>query len=364
MTEGILWCRYCHQPHKLGTRICTVTGRHIEQRLHARLSSSDPTDSKLIGALIDKKYRIIRLLGRGGMGRVFEAENVNLKKLVAVKFVLGATSADSLKRLEHEARIIASLQHPNICDLYDMGSVSDGGRPYLVLERLFGETLDARLKRTPRLTPEAAVDLFVQVLSALHAAHGNHILHRDLKPQNVFIVDRLGCAPIAKLVDFGLAKDMAGGDARTTITRPGRVCGTPQYMSPEQLRANELDARSDLFAVGVILYQALTGVHPFNAKSVIEVQDNILKSPAPPLRERLPKASRALESVLACALSKSPEGRFRSAMEMQKALVQSVRRPSDDDDDDIPTARREVDQLRWLSSLTPPPSSSATLPGW
>jgi serine/threonine protein kinase len=363
VTEGIVWCRYCHQPHRLGTRICPVTGKHIEQGLH-RMSSSEAADAKLIGTLLDRKYRILRLLGRGGMGRVYEAENISLQKLVAVKFVLGATSSDGVSRLRHEARIIASLHHPNICDLYDFGSVSDGGRPYLVLERLFGETLAARLKRTPRLAIDGAIDLFAQILSGLHVAHGNQILHRDLKPQNVFIVDRLGCAPIAKLVDFGLAKDM-GGDSRTTITQPGMVCGTPQYMSPEQLAGKVLDARSDLFAVGVMLHQALTGAHPFAAKSLGEVQDKILRSPAPSVRERVPRASKALEAVIARSLAKSPADRFQSAIEMQRALVDCIGEQVDVDDDDLTTTKRELNHMRLtpsVTSLTPPPSSSAATP--
>jgi serine/threonine-protein kinase len=335
-----------------------VTGKPLEQSLH-RPTPPELTEPDLTGVVLDGRYRVLRLLGRGGSGRVYEAENLLLRKLVAVKFVAGPGSNESLTRLRREAQIIASIQHPNICDLYDIGTTSDVGRPYLVLERLFGDTLASHLKRAPRLAPERALDLFAQILSGLNAAHASQILHRDLKPQNVFIVHRLGCAPIAKLVDFGLAKDLTGVHG-TTLTQPGKVCGTLQYMSPEQLCGAKLDVRSDLFAVGVMLYEALSGVHPFAARTMPLVQESILRATPDPLRGQVPGVSVALERVVLCALAKAPRERFQSAVEMQRALVTALGpRPraswSDrqSSDEEATTAERNL-SLVW-ATYTPAP---------
>ncbi len=312
--------------------------------------------------ILDGKYRLLRLLGRGGTGRVYEAENLALRKTVAVKFVFAPTTDDSLTRLRREAQIIASLQHPNVCDLYDFGATSNVGRPYLVLERLQGETFAGVLQRKQRIGVERAVDFFAQILSGLNAAHTNKILHRDLKPQNVFVVERLGCAPLAKLVDFGLAKDMSGTYG-ATITRPGMICGTPQYMSPEQLCNGKLDPRSDLFAVGVMLYEALAGVHPFNGATMAEVQQNIIRSTPTPLRELDPSIPAALEQVVIRALAKLARDRFSSAPEMQQALAASLGRRQRASwsgrrstlDDEATTARHVIRRpVEWVTH-TPSP---------
>lgn len=268
--------------------------------------------------LIAGKYKVGRQIGQGAFGYVLEAENVAIGRIVAIK-ILSKASADSARRMRREARVLAGLHHTNICDVYDVGSLPDG-RPFIVLERLRGETLDARLQRERRFSLERTVQIFSQILSALQAAHSTGIIHRDLKPANVFLVEAAGCPPIVKLVDFGLAKDLhESGSA----TRPGVACGSPPHMSPEQLRGDPVDERSDLFALGVMLYQVLAGRHPFFASTVFELASKILHEPAPALRRVRPTLPAWVEVVVRRALEKRPDNRFSCAAEMQRALLAS-----------------------------------------
>jgi serine/threonine-protein kinase len=224
--------------------------------------------------------------------------------------------------LEREAQFVAAIQHPNICDVLDVGTLPDG-RPFIVLERLFGESLATHLRRTPRLHVSWAKELFIQILSGLHAAHGAGIVHRDLKPQNVFLVDRLGCAPLAKVVDFGFAKDLSRMRA-ATMTKPGRVVGTPTYMAPEHLLGERVDRRTDIFAVGVMLHEALAGRHPFVRATNADMVAAIMREEPPPLRRERPDLTLALEVAVRRALEKDREARWPTAFDMQRALVAST----------------------------------------
>ena len=325
MADGIIWCPHCGKPHALRDRFCGQTGLPLEQRLHRLGSASSlgraPAPHPLIGKIIDRKYRITRHLGGGGNGQVFAAENLVLNLQVAIK-VVSARRTDALVRLRREAMMIAAVQHPNICVVHDIGTMPDGS-PYVVLERLFGDTLRQRLRAERGLSARTAADWFGQLLAGLHAAHLQRILHRDLTPQNVFIVHRLGGVHLVKLVDFGFAKDMSLTRGNP-ITEPGHACGSPHYMSPEQMRVEKLDARSDLFAVGVLLFESLTGQHPFAAAYAIETQRRILEEPAPPLRSVRPSLSRSLEAVVARALAKDREDCFSTALSFRSALEAAV----------------------------------------
>lgn len=315
MPVGIIWCPHCGQPHPLGTSICPTSARSLERGVHAAKRS----EHRLIGTTVAGKYAIRRLIGQGGMGTVFEAENLMLRRMVALKVVNGTASADARERLQREAIIVASVQHPNICDLYDFGMMPDE-TPYMVMERLFGETLMQLMRRRRDLPLSSVVDIFAQILSGLQAAHGSHIVHRDLKPANVFLVDRLGLTPLVKIVDFGFAKDVSGARTRT-ITKPGKMLGTVQYMSPEQLRCDPIDARADIFAVGLMLYEALAGQHPYPIEHVMELQRRILlELPPPPssLRSGLPPT---FDAIVMRALAKEPSARWQNSREMQRALL-------------------------------------------
>jgi len=347
VNTGFRWCPHCKRPHSLKDRLCPSTGQPLEAKLH--VSAGALSQSSLEGTVLDGKYKILRLIGKGGMGEVFEAENLQLKRVVAIKVVRSGARPEALLRLEREALIIAAVQHPNICAVHDVGRIPSGG-PYVVFERLFGETL-AQRTRGRRLSMRALIGIFSQMLSGLQAAHSASIVHRDLKPENVFLVSRVGCEPLVKLVDFGFAQDLTMTDTSRRITRPGRQCGTAQYMSPEQLRCQSLDHRSDLFAVGIMLYEALTGRHPFQARSLVELQMNIVSAAPLPLRVRRPDVPREVEQLIGWTLQRSPSARPSSAIELQGALLALTHSPSlSSIGDDDPAS---VTEPAWL-----PPSSS------
>ena len=305
-----------------------VTGKPLDPHIHRRTAKarSVPRSARpaptfrhpLLGTVLDGKYRIVEHLGSGGVGDVFEAENLRLGRRVAIKVGVGGASGEAIARLRREARAIASLHHPNIRDLYDVGQM-ENGQLYLVLELLKGETLQARIARVRRLVVREVVDLFQQLLSGLHLAHMAGIVHRDLKPANIFLVARVSCAPLVKLLDFGFALDLSGQLWRR-ITATGKACGTLHYMSPEQICGEGAGVQSDLFSVGVVMFEALTGQHPFDDTNPQMVASNILLAPPPPMATLLPEIPVALDAIVRRALEKEPSRRFRSALEMQLAL--------------------------------------------
>src|SRR5262245_19705479 len=220
-------------------------------------------------------YRIQGLLGSGGMGVVYKAEDSRLGRQVALKFVSGAFAEDpvALRQFQREARTASSLNHPNICTIYEIDECD--GRPFIAMELLSGQTVKERLAEAT-FELRDLLDLAIQLADALGAAHDNGIVHRDVKPANIFLTDRKQ----AKLLDFGLAKrlslaelDAAGSTGFTSV---GRVLGTANYMSPERLRGWEVDHRCDLFSLGAVLYEMMTGRHAFGGASVIDVMEAIL----------------------------------------------------------------------------------------
>jgi len=260
-----------------------------------------------IGSLVAGKYRIDAVLGSGGMGTVFAAVNLDLGRPVAIKVLhTGLAGDDELaRRLRQEARAAAAIGHRGIVDVLDLGTTEEGD-PFIVMERLDGEPLGARLADRARLRPVIAVDIVIQALDALAAAHAKGILHRDLKPDNIFLI--LHPAPAVKLVDFGLSKQQ-GDDL--SITRSGVVMGTPLYMSPEQARGawRDVGPASDLYAMGAILYQALSGVPPHVATNYNEMLAKILMQQPTPLAVAVPELPVALTELVHQLLAKDPAAR-------------------------------------------------------
>ena len=327
MKKGIAWCPHCGQPHALAESVCPVTDLPLAQRLHTTGVAVAPKgadvrlkSSVLGGVVAAGRYQIIRRLGRGGMGEVFEARDLTLLRLVALKIVSRVTP-EARKRLELEGKLIASLRHVNICDVFDLGVLEDGV-PYLVFERLQGGTLAHVMKGRRSMPVPTVVDTFVQVLAGLQCAHENGVIHRDLKPANVFLVSQKGSKPIAKILDFGLAKDLSS-TSQAGLTRPGKAVGTPAYMSPEQVSGRALDGRSDLFSIGIILFEALAGRHPFAVHGATEAElaSSIAYGAHPDLQVLRPSLPPSLVRLIHAALDKNPDGRPQSARDFGASLA-------------------------------------------
>ena len=261
-------------------------------------------------------YRIAGLLGEGGMGAVYRARDTRLHRDVAIKVLTAITLSDQerLQRFEQEARATGMLNHPNLLTIFDVGT--HDGTPYLVSELLEGETLSSRLLRGA-MPPRKAIECAAQMAQGLAAAHEKGVIHRDLKPDNIFIT-REGRV---KILDFGIAKlnPKSGADGPTfqmTATEPGMVLGTVGYMSPEQVRGEQVDQRSDIFAFGTIVYEMLTGERAFKRNSSIETLSAILKEEPPDLADRLPNIPPALERLVRRCLEKDRERRFQSARDL------------------------------------------------
>jgi tRNA A-37 threonylcarbamoyl transferase component Bud32 len=263
---------------------------------------------------------IDRPIGEGASAIVFEAHHEGLQKRVAIKVLLAsqAENTDVAQRFVREGRSTAKLKHPHLIDVIDVGTTT-AGIPYLVMEFLEGEDLERHLRRTGRLGVEEAVDLLLPVMSGVAAAHQAGIIHRDLKPQNIFL-SRQGRSLVPKVVDFGISKLTQQEGFELTGTKA--LLGTPFYMSPEQAQAKRgVDARSDVFALGVLLYECVTGKKPFMGDSLYELLNAIVTSEPRPLRELVPDAPAALVAAVQTALRKAPEQRFASVRELGRALL-------------------------------------------
>jgi serine/threonine-protein kinase len=275
------------------------------------------------GDTLDQKYQIVRILGTGGMGSVYEAMNVRLGRRVAIKVMHKVRDQGDVARFEREARA-AQIGSPYIVQVYDLGYTSDGA-PYMVMEYLAGESLGERVHRQGKLKPSEMVPIARQILEALAAAHRAGIVHRDLKPDNVFLSRPEGeNREIVKLVDFGISKLLSNSSQRDalSLTKTGVAVGTPHYMSPEQVQGKkELDGRSDLYSLGVMLYRCLSGHLPFNADEIAPLLMQVLMEVPTPLRELAPELDRELISMVTRSMARRPEDRFQTATEFLSVVV-------------------------------------------
>ncbi|MCL2779014.1 MAG: protein kinase [Polyangiaceae bacterium] len=289
-------------------------------KIHAASMQSDA--SMLLGT----PYRLLKKIGEGSSGEVFEAEHIELGRRYAVKVLSSAhaAAADAVERFRREARAVAKLSHPNLVQLHDFGKSIDG-RVYLVMERLLGETLDRHAEKG--LGWIAAVKLAIQATRALEAAHAAGVVHRDLKPQNLFLTD----AGDLKLLDFGVAMALAevSTSAGCDMRQQGfAIFGTPEYMAPEQVAGEAIDARCDLYALGCVLYELVTGSRPFEGSAVVVMGKQLREEPELP-RGRAPNVAipSELEAIIVKALAKSKDARFESAQAMREALEKALEAP-------------------------------------
>lgn len=282
------------------------------------------------GDIIGGKYQILDLIGGGAMGAVYKAENLNMKKQVAIKVLHGdfAEQQEYQTRFMREARSAAALEHSNICTIMDFDTTADGDS-YIVMELLAGETLKQRIARLGSLTPNAAVRIMRQLIGALSCAHKNGIVHRDIKPDNIFLIEREGADDFVKLIDFGIAHiESPEGDLKT-LTQVGQIYGTPQYISPEQAEGDPVDHRADLYAAGVIFYEMLTGQPVFVGKNYIELLLKQVNEPAPHLPDDI-MYSNKMDVIIQKMLAKKPDDRYNSALEIIPLLDEILIKMSND----------------------------------
>ncbi len=300
----------------------STEGAELASSVGPAVAESAAEVDPLVGQVLAGRYRIDRLLGTGGMGAVYRAEHVHMRKVMALKVLHREMTVmpEIVARFEREAVAAARIEHPNVATATDFGRLEDGAF-YLVLEFVEGKSLSQALEEVGTFPPLRAVHVARQIAEALAAAHGAGVVHRDLKPDNVMLVEREGDRDFAKVLDFGIAKVQHGDDvadaAEPVLTQAGSVFGTPSYMSPEQAKGDAVDARSDLYTLGMILYELLSGQTAFVANELIAILTKTLTEEAPPLPESVPLPLRELVMKL---LRKEPGERIQTAEELAREL--------------------------------------------
>ncbi|HZU84553.1 MAG TPA: serine/threonine-protein kinase, partial [Polyangiaceae bacterium] len=308
-----------------------------------------------VGELLDGKYRILRVIGEGGWGVVYEGEHVRTLKRVAIKMLRAhaGVTPDIRARFEREAQAGGRIGSDHIVEVFDLGTLPDGTH-FMVMELLSGEDLAKRLRSAGRLEPVVAVKLVMQLLDGLAAAHGAGVLHRDLKPENLFLVPTRSGEDFVKILDFGVSK--FSGPGVMSATRTGAVLGSPYYMAPEQARGlKHIDGRTDLYSVGALLFECLTGRVPFEGENFNDLMFKIALAPRPnPLHFR-PELDQALVAIVVKSIAADPRERFATADEFRAALAAWVESQGQD-----PAHAPELRQPARLSRRQPPAAATPT----
>ena len=326
-------CLNCHKQFTDEVELCPHEGSFLVPL------PSDP----LLGALIDERYRVESLIAKGAVGSVYKAKQELLGRQVALKVLHGYLGADpeSLVRFHREAKAISRLEHPNLLTLYDFGMTADG-QPYFVMDLLNGTTLAKVLSNEGRLDARRALTIVKQVLDALSEAHKKGIVHRDIKPPNIVLVEKEETKEFVKLVDFSIAK-MADNSTidPVQLTVDGIICGSPAYMSPEQCRGSDVDGRSDIYSIGIVLFEALTGRRPFSAKDLVSLMYLHVNDEPPKLSDVEPDMQfpLVLEELISSTLSKDPAARPQSVEALMVRLSEVLAECTNENLPSLPPAR-------------------------
>jgi len=307
-------CPQCGVEYDTASRFCPNDGTPLRPK-----GTADP----FIGRVLAERYHMLKRLGEGGMGKVYLAEHVKMNRQCAVKVMNSAllNDSDSAQRFAREASNAARIIHPNVAAVFDYGETE--GIVYLVMEYVDGEPLTRLVERDTMLPPARAVDIAHQVAEALVAAHELGIVHRDLKPDNIIVAPGKNGRDIAKVVDFGIAKAIEEAPSES-LTRTGLVIGTPEYMSPEQLLGDPVDARSDIYSLGCILYQMLTGRRTFDEPTREQMIKRRLTEKSPHPRDLVPDLPKTLDLIVARMLNRTPQDRYSSVAEVRDLLIPAI----------------------------------------
>ncbi|MBZ0120994.1 MAG: protein kinase, partial [Sandaracinaceae bacterium] len=329
--EG-LECPGCGRLNPDDARFCAGCGQRFGVP-EITLGEDDGGADPLLGRTIADRYRIEELLGRGGMGVVYRVEHVRIGKLMAMKLLHGALARDKdvVKRFKREAEAISKLDHPNTVQVFDFGQSE--GMMYLVMEYLSGRDLGHVLKEDGALPFPRVARIAAQVAGSVSQAHERGIVHRDLKPENVMVLPEGPIEDYVKVLDFGLAKLREHEDAERSITRAGSILGTPYYMAPEHIRGEEVDARSDVYAMGALIYKAVTGVPPFWATTPVGVLTMHLTDDVVPPSERAPGREIPFECdrIVLKAMEKRASDRYPSMEALRADLLEYLDRVGEAD---------------------------------
>lgn len=339
-------CAHCKREYGAAELVCSADGTILEPIRD---------QESLVGKTIAGKYAILSEIGRGGMSIVYKANHELMDRMVAIKMLQAKLITDqtSTKRFQQEAKAASCLTHTNVIAVHDYGLAEATQQPYIVMDYLTGESLAAVVKREDHVRPERAVFIFLQACDALAHAHKKGVLHRDLKASNIMLVDTEGKRDVVKVVDFGIAKFMPSSGKQTqNLTQTGEIFGSPIYMSPEQCLGETLDPRSDIYSMGILMYEALTGEPPLMGETIIETMKMHVATKPPSFRKMRPDLtiSSELESIVLKALQKAPDERWQSMQEFYDALEQLT----------FLDGGHEKRALH-LAELQVQPSSSATL---
>ena len=313
-----------------------VASKHLEEH--------DPASDFQAGHVFGERFRVERLIAAGGMGFVYLATDLEQQQLVALKIMRSSLQRDpiAIERFKREVRTIRRLMHPNTIELIDYG-VTEDGFMFLVMEWLHGKDLREIMRIKKKLSPITATRVALQVAWSLSEAHMKGIIHRDLKPENIFIMHNPGPHLRIKVVDFGLAKVVSGPESAEQITRGGVVCGTPEYMSPEQAKGEKLDGRSDVYALGCVMYAMLEGDAPFRGKKALDVAMMHINNPFPPMNDKVPTM---LKEIIMKCVEKKASARYQNVNELASALEAFL--------DPIECRRREAGDAWTVRTSTPP----------